>query len=227
MTPAAFKDLCIDAKDGALIGEFYSRLLGLEMHPDGNDAWLSGPTSQHTIWINGVPEPHTAKNRVHLDVNVSSIAQVTELGATVLDELDEWTVLADPEGGEFCVFVRDQPPQQALLELVFDTGNVKAQAAWWAGVLGAAAHDDDEHGYSWIDSIAGAPFSAIVFVGVLEPKTVKNRVHIDVTTDDLDALTAAGAIVLQPKGGDLGWHVLADPEGNEFCAFTRTIPLRW
>lgn len=220
MTPAAFKDLCIDAKDGALIAEFYSRLLGLELHQNGDDARLSGPTAQHTIWINSVPEPHTAKNRVHLDVNVTSIAQATELGATVRDTLDEWTVLADPEGGEFCAFLRDQPPEQSLLELVFDTGDATAQAKWWAGVFGATAHHDDEHDYSWIDSIAGAPFSAIAFVSVPEPKIVKNRVHLDVTTDDLDALTASGATVLRAKGGDLGWHVLADPEGNEFCVFT-------
>jgi len=37
---------------------------------------------------------------------------------------------------------------------------------------------------------------------------------------DLDALIAAGARVLRPRNDDIGWHVLADPEGNEFCAFT-------
>jgi hypothetical protein len=31
----------------------------------------------------------------------------------------------------------------------------------------------------------------------------------------------AGATVLREPGGDIGWHVLADPEGNEFCAFTQ------
>jgi hypothetical protein len=56
---------------------------------------------------------------------------------------------------------------------------------------------------------------------VPEPKTVKNRVHIDVATDDLDALVAHGATVLRAKGDDgLRWTILADPEGNEFCAFT-------
>ena len=34
-----------------------------------------------------------------------------------------------------------------------------------------------------------------------------------------DELVAAGATRLRPKGGDIGWHVMADPEGNEFCAF--------
>jgi hypothetical protein len=40
-------------------------------------------------------------------------------------------------------------------------------------------------------------------------------------TDDLAALLAHGATVLRPKGDQgLGWSVLADPDGNEFCAFT-------
>jgi len=56
---------------------------------------------------------------------------------------------------------------------------------------------------------------------VPEPKTTKNRVHVDVTTDDLAALVAHGARVLRAKGdNELPWTVLADPDGNEFCAFT-------
>ena len=66
-----------------------------------------------------------------------------------------------------------------------------------------------------------APCDSVDFVGVPELKTVKNRVHLDVTTADVDALVAHGATVLSAPGDDLGWTVLADPEGNEFCAFTR------
>ena len=52
-----------------------------------------------------------------------------------------------------------------------------------------------------------------------EPKTVKNRVHLDVTTHDVVALVAAGAVVLREPDDEVRWHVLADPDGNEFCAF--------
>jgi len=54
-----------------------------------------------------------------------------------------------------------------------------------------------------------------------ESKTVKNRMHWDVTLVDagLEDLTAAGASVLRPQDGSIGWTVLADPEGSEFCAF--------
>ncbi len=61
----------------------------------------------------------------------------------------------------------------------------------------------------------------VLFQHVPEPKTVKNRLHLDVATDDLDALVAHGARVLRAQGdGGIGWTVLADPDGNEFCAFT-------
>ncbi len=221
MAPAQFKDLCIDALDAERIGRFYGELLHLEFRrQDGPDGYLSGPTKQHTIWINQVPEPHTAKNRMHLDLNVTSIEPIIALGATVLDELERWTVLADPEGGEFCVFVRDEEPEQPLYEINFDSADPKAQARWWADLLGSTAQDDPEGGHSWVEPIPGAPFSAICFVAVPEPKTVKNRVHLDVTTDDLDGIIAAGGTVLRPSDGDIDWTVMADPEGNEFCAFT-------
>jgi hypothetical protein len=42
--------------------------------------------------------------------------------------------------------------------------------------------------------------------------------HHDVV-GDTDALLAAGATLLRRRGGDIGWDVLADPEGNEFCCF--------
>jgi hypothetical protein len=53
-----------------------------------------------------------------------------------------------------------------------------------------------------------------------EPKAVKNRIHWDVTVHTVAPLVKVGATVLREPGGDIGWHVLADPEGNEFCTFT-------
>jgi hypothetical protein len=64
-----------------------------------------------------------------------------------------------------------------------------------------------------------APFDALVFVPVPERKTVKNRIHIDVTTPDVQRLIAAGARMLHAQDAHISWSVLADPDGNEFCAF--------
>ena len=56
---------------------------------------------------------------------------------------------------------------------------------------------------------------------VPDPKTVKNRFHLDVRPDDRDAeverLVALGATHVDIGQGTPSWVVLADPEGNEFC----------
>ncbi|MFI9236081.1 VOC family protein [Streptomyces cinnamoneus] len=64
----------------------------------------------------------------------------------------------------------------------------------------------------------------VLFQLVPEPKTVKNRVHLDVRTgtDDpqavVDRLIANGATFLhEGKQGPFAWTTLADPEGNELC----------
>ena len=48
-----------------------------------------------------------------------------------------------------------------------------------------------------------------------------NRLHVDVTTPDLAALVDAGATLLQVQEPPIRWNVMADPDGNEFCAFVR------
>ena len=63
----------------------------------------------------------------------------------------------------------------------------------------------------------------IVFVTIPESKTVKNRLHIDVSPIDSDQATEVDRILsLGARHVDVGqgvqsWVVLADPEGNEFC----------
>ncbi len=57
------------------------------------------------------------------------------------------------------------------------------------------------------------------FSAVPEPKTGKNRMHLDVRADGIEELLAAGAKVLREPRGAAYWHVLADPAGNEFCVF--------
>ena len=83
----------------------------------------------------------------------------------------------------------------------------------------AAKVVDDERGFSWLEDVPGCPFDSIDFAPVPEPKTVKNRIHWDITSDDLDGILARGATVLAEPTKPTPWHVLADPEGNEFCVF--------
>jgi hypothetical protein len=60
------------------------------------------------MWFVRVPEPKTAKNRLHFDLRApgaiqDEVARLVALGAVVLRAGDDLTVMADPEGNEFCV----------------------------------------------------------------------------------------------------------------------------
>ena len=215
MPPAVYKDLCLDARDRLVLGRFWAAALGLELVDRGDGvAFLRGPTPRHTVWIAEVPEPRTVKNRMHLDVHARSVDELLDLGATVVEPFAPWTVLADPEGGEFCAFVRDSPPENRLYEIVLDAAAPRVVARWWAELLGGRYVDEGED-YVWVADIPGAPFESLVVVPVPEPKTAKNRVHPDVY-GDVAQIVAHGAVLLaeQPR-----WTVVADPEGNEFCVF--------
>ncbi len=219
MPIARFKDLCLDAGDPARLGAFWAAVLGRTWEPkDDGDGLLRGPTPQHTIWVSRVPEPKTVKHRVHLDIYARELADLEALGATILEPQRAWTVMADPEGGEFCAFLRPEVPAERLHGLVVDSADPHAQARWWGGVYGVSVTDND--GYATLEGVPGMPIATMDFVPVPEPKTVKNRVHWDVSVAGVAPLVEAGATVLREPDDDIGWHVLADPEGNEFCAFT-------
>ena len=222
MALATYKDLCIDAVDPVLLGSFWAQTLGLTpTRLDDGDLRLDGPTPQHAIWVNRVPDPVTVKQRVHIDVHAATTEEVLARGATPFDlESFRWKVLKDPEGGELCVFERDEVPDNRLYEIVVDSRDGHEIAAWWAEVLGGTVHDSDkvDDVYSWVEGAAGMPFE-LVFGDVPEPKTVKNRIHWDVETEDLQALLDRGATLLRGPDDVIDWHLLADPEGNEFCAF--------
>jgi Glyoxalase-like domain len=215
MAPAAYKDLCLDAVDPLRLATFWSAVLGLELADTGDgDAVLRGPTPQHSVWVNRVPEPKTVKNRMHLDVHAGSVQELLELGATIVDEQPRWTVMADPEGGEFCAFVREGPPTYRLYEVVLDAADHRTVGRWWADLLGGRCIDEGKDFVSIAD-VPGAPFEYLDVGTVPEPKTAKNRVHLDVVGDTAE-IVARGATLL---GEFPRWNVLTDIEGNEFCVF--------
>ncbi|HET7172919.1 MAG TPA: VOC family protein [Nocardioidaceae bacterium] len=229
MPLARFKDLCMDTGPSEVLGRFWASALGLRFEPDGEAGSLVGVEPAQRVWINVVAEPKTVKHRVHLDVHCASRDELVALGATVLEPIEDhpgrhWSVLADPEGGEFCAFVRaaSELRDYRLYEVVVDAAAPRTVAAWWADVFGATLGGREDEGWWWLDDVPGLPFDGWSFVPVPEPKTVKNRIHWDVTTDSVADLVSVGAKILQPPTDECRWHVLADPEGNEFCAFAST-----
>jgi hypothetical protein len=221
MPLARFKDVCVDACDPARLGSFWAQALGLsrEMLDDG-DELLSGPTPQHAIWVNKVPEPKTVKNRVHFEIYAERLADLENLGSRTVRPAGDgrgWTVMADPAGGEYCVHLRDSPPAYRLACLIVASADPEAQGRWWSQVYGAPV--THHPGYSTVQDIPGMPIMTMDFASVPEPKMVKNRIHWDVTVSDLQLLIDAGATVLSEPDSKVKWYVMADPEGNEFCAF--------
>jgi len=236
MAAVAFKDLCIDvtAGDGrpAAVATFWGAALGQKVikHDDGDfhlAAPKGGPT-ERTVWINAVPEAPSAKSRVHLDIRVvdGDPAPLVAAGGRLIRERGDdirWHVLEDPDGVALCVFGPDEADPEFLgpFDLVVDSTNPVPIAHWWADLTSGTVHH--QHGQTWlaIEGAAGFPWRYWEFQTVPEPKVTKNRVHWDVTLVDatVDDLVGAGATLLRPKDESIGWSVMADPDGNEFCAF--------
>lgn len=166
MAMARFKDLCLDAGDPARLGAFWASALGRTWEAqEGGDGQLTGPTPQHTIWINRVLEAKTVKHRVHLDIYTRDLADLQALGATIVEPRHgtrTWTVMGDPEDGEFCAFLREEVPAERLHGLVVDSADPQAQARWWAGVYGTGVTEND--GWFTLEGVPGVPILTMDFV---------------------------------------------------------------
>lgn len=93
-------------------------------------------------------------------------------------------------------------------------------ARWWSAALGAEI--DGDWGAAARIRLPGEGAPRLLFIQVPEPKRGKNRVHLDLLSDDRDAeearLVGLGAtVVARQVEGDESWTVMRDPYGNEFC----------
>jgi hypothetical protein len=112
----------------------------------------------------------------------------------------------------------------------FDCRNAYELSEWWKPVLGYADVPGDPNLPGHVECMIIDPAGSgprLLFIEVPEPKTVKNRGHLDLRPVDLtreeevDRLMAHGATLVgdhrDVHGPGTGWVTLADPEGNEFC----------
>jgi len=122
--------IVLDCRRAAPLARFWAAALDWEVRPydDAEIARLAGrghtPETDPTVAVDApdgslvlfcveVPEPKTAKNRMHLDVRLRDEAHFEELlsmGARIIERRDDLVVMADPEGHEFCVI---DPPSAA------------------------------------------------------------------------------------------------------------------
>jgi catechol 2,3-dioxygenase-like lactoylglutathione lyase family enzyme len=113
----------------------------------------------------------------------------------------------------------------ALSHITFDCADPPALARFWSAALDRSVDAGESEYFASIDdSLADRP--SWYFLKVPEAKTVKNRVHVDVSGQDREVevgrLIALGAARLSDhdEWGAV-WTVMADPEGNEFCVGSR------
>ncbi|MBG0565475.1 VOC family protein [Actinoplanes aureus] len=107
-----------------------------------------------------------------------------------------------------------------LAHITFDCDDSTALAAFWSQALQRPVDDGANEFFATIG--AAEPGPTFMFLKVGEPKTAKNRCHLDLTAEDRDAevkrLLTLGA-TYQSEHDEYGhhWIVLHDPSGNEFC----------
>ena len=119
-----------------------------------------------------------------------------------------------------------------ITELVLDCRDPERLAGFWCDVLGWKVLDRDGNEAIEIGPERGGDSGQPVLVlsASDDPKRDKLRLHLDVNAtdrdqaDELDRLLALGARPADVgQSGAESWHVLADPEGNEFCLLRRRV----
>ncbi|HCA88124.1 MAG TPA: bleomycin resistance protein [Streptomyces sp.] len=231
--------LCFDANDPLRLARFWAGVLGREMAGDSHDGIVLLPSDDTGFRIRflSTREKKTGPNRMHFDLTSTSLEDQREvvarslgLGARHIDigqrPEDGHVVLADPEGNEFCVI---EPGNNFLADCGF-IGAVASDGSqdcgyFWSRALGwPLVWDQDQE--TAVRSPRGGP--KITWGGPpLMPKTGKNRLHFDLAPAvhgdqraEVDRLVSLGATRIDIGQGDVGWVVMADPDGHEFCVLT-------
>ncbi len=112
----------IDCRDAHGLSSWWKQLLGYEDLPDDpnlpghEECLIQRSDGGHQILFIETPDLKVGKNRLHLDLRpverdrADEVAWAVSLGAGLVDDRSDhhgpgigWTVLADPEGNEFCI----------------------------------------------------------------------------------------------------------------------------
>jgi predicted enzyme related to lactoylglutathione lyase len=112
-----------------------------------------------------------------------------------------------------------------IRNIVFDAGDARALAKFWSALTGWNVFYDADPEVLVAPTYPNDHGVGLVFIPVADPKSAKNRVHLDLgptgmTRDEAvtRALTLGAKVLKDHRSADgSGWVTLTDPEGNEFC----------
>jgi predicted enzyme related to lactoylglutathione lyase len=231
--------LCFDANDPLRLARFWADVLGWDMADGPKDGIALLPCDDTGFRIRFLPTQaqKTGQNQMHFDLTSTSledqqrtVARSLGHGARHIDigqrPEEGHVVLADPEGNEFCVI---EPDNKFLADCGF-IGALACDGSQEAGYFWSQALDWplvwDQDQETAIRSPHGGP--KITWGGPpLMPKTGKNRLHFDLAPPvhgdqqaEVDHLVSLGATRIDIGQGGVGWVVMADPDGHEFCVMT-------
>lgn len=227
-----------DAEQPRVVARFWAEVLGWEVTVDrpGHAEVAAPDPDAPDVALTFLParEPKSGKNRMHLDLSTRSLehqrAQVDRalaLGARRVDigqGTVPWSVLADPEGNEFCVL--EPRPQYldtgAVAAIVVDTHDPARLARFWSVAAGWPLTHDEDHLAALRSPTQQGPW--LEFPHNPDPARTPGRLRLDLTTytgDDLTTeltrLTAAGAVLLHANASHGRFPAaLADPETAAF-----------
>lgn len=122
---------------------------------------------------------------------------------------------------------KGNPMTARIRTITFDCADPYPLSRFWGQVTGYGEDPDNPNHPDDPEALLIAPDGSLrlLFIPVPEHKTVKNRVHLDLSPTDgtrdeeVDRLLRLGATFVADHrtSGDSAWVILADPEGNEFC----------
>jgi predicted enzyme related to lactoylglutathione lyase len=240
--PSRLVALCFDANDPLGLARFWAAALGWDTSDEGGGAVGLVPNdgTRFRVRFEPVPEKKAGKNRIHIDLTTTDIADQTDTVERLLERggrhidigqrpEEGHVVLADPEGNELCVI----EPDNAFLAGCGRLGSITCDGSpevgyFWGAALGwPLVWDQDE------ETAIRAPDGTGPFVTwgpPVPPKTTKNRLHLDIAPPtsadqaaEVDRLVSLGATRIDTGRGDAEWLVLADPDGNEFCVVSPAL----
>ena len=228
--------LCFDADDPLRLARFWAGVLDRAIAADGLTLLPSDDTG-FSIQFQQAQEQKAGPNQMHLhltstslDDQRSTVARALGLGARHIDigqrPEEGHVVLADPEGNELCVI---EPGNNFLADCGF-LGELACDGSqevgyFWSEALGWPLVWDQEQETA-IQSPAGG--TKIAWGGPpVAPKTGKSGLHFALAPPahgdqqaEVDRLLSLGATRRDIGQGEVGWVVMADPGGNEFCVLT-------
>lgn len=231
MAAVEFVGIRFDAHDADRVAAFWAQILSwrLQARQDGAIAAVPQAHSSYPLIVTAADTPKHGQNRIHFDLTTTSaqamqdlISRALGLGGAHVDvgqSADEpHTVLADPEGNEFCVI----PPETTFLANTGAIGAINCDGShsvghFWSTVLGwPLVWDQDEE--TAIQSPIGG--SKITWSGPpLMPRRGRDRLRfqlsaldpLPVVVEDLLSLGATLGNAPTPEQA-----VMRDPDGNEF-----------